>query len=341
MMKIGIKQVASVAGVSPATVSRVLSGKPVDPDMRQRVEEAVKATGYRPNLAARRLRSRDSGTIGLIVADIRNPFFTAVSRVVEDIAFARGLRVILCNTDENPAKEEMYLHLMEEERVTGVIFAPTRHSAQKIGRQDHAFPIVTIDRSSPAMLHDCVVLDNATAAATLVDHLHARGYRRIAGLFGAASTTGSERRQGYEDAMQRLGLTPNAAFLDHGADAVGDRIAAMLAGERPDALLASNGVMLLDAARALIRAGIRIPEDIGLAGFDNEPWTELVGAGITVIEQPVEDIGRNAMAMLLDRCANPGAAARKIVLSATCIVRGSTPGPAARSAEPVLRGRNG
>jgi LacI family fructose operon transcriptional repressor len=327
MTKIGIKQVASVAGVSPATVSRVLSGKPVDPDMRQRVEEAVKATGYRPNLAARRLRSRDSGTIGLIVADIRNPFFTAVSRVVEDIAFARGLRVILCNTDENPAKEEMYLRLMEEERVTGVIFAPTRHSAQKVAEQGHAFPIVTIDRSSPAMLHDCVVLDNAAASVMLVDHLHARGYRRIAGLFGAASTTGSERRAGYEAAMQRHGLTPDAAFLDHGADAVNGRIAAMLGGDRPDALLASNGVMLLDAARALIGAGVRIPQDMGLAGFDNEPWTELVGEGITVIEQPVEDIGRNAMAMLLDRCANPDAAPRKVVLGATCIVRGSTAGP--------------
>ncbi|MFD2250402.1 LacI family fructose operon transcriptional repressor [Pseudochelatococcus lubricantis] len=328
MAKVGIKLVAAMAGVSPATVSRALSGKPVDAEMRARVEEAVRATGYRPNLAARRLRSRESGTIGLIVADIRNPFFTAVSRAVEDVAFAHGLRVILCNTDENPEKEAMYLRLMEEERVTGVIFAPTRHTAPKVAVSRHAFPVVLIDRSAPTVLHDAVVLDNARAAAALVEHLHGRGYRRIVGLFGAASTTGVERRGGYEAAMRRLGLVPAATFLDHGGTATEQCVADLLATpERPEAILASNGLMLLGVARALLRAGIHIPADIGLAGFDNEPWTELVGAGITVMEQPVEEIGRNAMAMLFDRGANPAAAARRIVLQATCIVRGSTPGP--------------
>lgn len=324
-MKVGIKDVAQAAGVSPATVSRTLAGKAVDPDMRARVEAAVKRTGYRPNLAARRLRSQHSNTIGLIVADIRNPFFTAVSRTVEDIAYARGLRVILCNTDENPEKEEMYLRLMDEERVTGVIFAPTRASAELVANEQYPFPIVMIDRSSPTRLHDAVVLDNAAAAAALVDHLHAKGYRRIAGLFGAASTTGAERRDGYEAAMSRLGLQPSATFVDHGANAVSARVRDLLeAPERPDALLASNGVMLMDAARALIVAGLAIPDDMGLAGFDNEPWTELVGGGITVIEQPVEDIGRNAMTMLLERCNMPDAPARKIVLGARCVVRGST-----------------
>ena len=132
-MKVGIKDVAKAAGVSPATVSRALAGKAIDPEMRSRVEEAVRRTGYLPNLAARRLRSRHSNTIGLIVADIRNPFFTAISRSVEDLAYARGLRVILCNTDENPEKEEMYLRLMEEERVLGAICAPTRRTAGQVG----------------------------------------------------------------------------------------------------------------------------------------------------------------------------------------------------------------
>lgn len=325
MTTIGIKDVARTAGVSPATVSRTLAGKPVDAEMRKRVEAAVAQTGYRPNLAARRLRSRHSNTIGLIVADIRNPFFTAVSRSVEDIAYGHGLRVILCNTDEDPRKEEMYLRLMEEERVTGVIFAPTRLSAERVAEQKHPFPIVLIDRSSPTLHHDSVVLDNASAAAALVVHLHGQGYRRIVGLFGAASTTGAERRQGYEAAMTRLGLSPQASFVAHGANAVGARIDELLAApERPDALVASNGVMLLEIVRALIAAGLNIPDDIGLAGFDNEPWTELVGGGITLIEQPVEEIGRNAMTMLLERCDHEDAPPRKIVLGARCIVRGST-----------------
>jgi LacI family fructose operon transcriptional repressor len=324
-MKVGIKDVALAAGVSPATVSRTLAGKAVDPEMRLRVEAAVQQTGYRPNLAARRLRSQHSNTIGLIVADIRNPFFTAVGRTVEDIAYARGLRVILCNTDENPEKEEMYLKLMEEERVTGVIFAPTRASAKRVAREAYAFPIVLIDRSCPTRLHDSVVLDNATAAALLVEHMVAQGYRRIAGMFGAASTTGAERRHGYEKAMERAGLTPQAVFIQHGGEAVLSEVHKLLKGpRRPDALLASNGVMLMHITRALLAAGIAIPGNMGLAGFDNDPWTELVAGWITVIEQPVEDIGRNAMSMLLSRCEAPDAPARKVILGARRIERGST-----------------
>lgn len=324
MSRVGIKQVAELAGVSPATVSRALAGKPIDADMRARVEEAVKATGYRPNLAARRLRSRDSGTIGLIVADIRNPFFTAVSRAVEDAAFERGLRVILCNTDENPDKEQMYLRLMEEERVTGAIFAPTRQGAETVAKSRFSFPLVLIDRAVPTSIHDAVLLDNAGACAELVRHLHEeRGYRHIAGFFGAASTTGRERREGYEATMRAFGLEPSARFLEHGAGVAETAVRRLLAEERrPEAVIASNGLMLLDVARALLKAGLRIPDDIGLAGFDNEPWTEIVGGGITVMEQPVEEIGRSAMAMLLDRGARSGGAAKRLVLQARCVVRG-------------------
>ena len=200
-MSVGIKDVARVADVSAATVSRVLSGRAVDPVMQKRVLAAVAETGYRPNLAARRLRSRHSNTIGLVVADIRNPFFTAVSRTVEDIAYARGLRVILCNTDENPAKETMYLQLMQEERVTGVILAPTRSGVEQAARQRFDFPVVLIDRTFPGSAQDSVVLDNEAMAALLVNELYAAGHRRIAGFFGANSATGSERSAGYTKAM--------------------------------------------------------------------------------------------------------------------------------------------
>ena len=128
-----IKDVAEAAGVSPSTVSRVLCNGPVSDKVRKRVEEAMRQLDYRPNLAARRLRSQHTDTIGLIVSDIRNPFFTAVSRAVEDEAYRNGMRVILCNTDENPDKEAMYLRLMQEERVTGVIFAEMQASNAGLG----------------------------------------------------------------------------------------------------------------------------------------------------------------------------------------------------------------
>jgi LacI family fructose operon transcriptional repressor len=324
-MATGIKDVAQVAGVSPATVSRVLAGRPVDPVMAERVLAAVKSTGYRPNLAARRLRSRHSNTIGLVVADIRNPFFTEVSRTIEAVAAARGLRVILCNTDEDPAKESEFLELMHEERVAGVILAPSRQRVAKVGRLELDYPVVLIDRAAPDAGFDCVLLDNTRMAEVLVEHLHAQGHRRITGLFGAASTTGFERREGFERAAARLGLEVEAIAVPHTADAIRRVIAELLGrAERPEALLASNGVMLVHLLRGLRDLGLEVPRDIALAGFDNNDWMEFVGGGLSVIEQPVEEIGRTAMTMLLDRLDHPDAPMRKVVLAGRLLPRGSS-----------------
>ncbi len=328
-MTVSIKDVARAAGVSPATVSRVLGNGVVSEALRAQVEAAVRQTGYRPNLFARRLRSRDSQTIGLIVADIRNPFFTAVSRAVEDVAYNAGLRVILCNTDEDPDKEALYLKLMEEERVTGAIFAPTRETASKMSATSRNFPTVLIDRAVEGGGADAVVLDNHAAAATLVEHLHGQGYRRIAGLFGDASTTGVERHAGYVAAMARFGLTPDASFIPPSMEAAEAEIARRIGGAagrgaRPEAIIATNGLLLMGVVRGVRGAGLDIPDDLAVTGFDNEPWTELVGPGISVIEQPVDAIGRAAMAMLFERIETPDAPVRKMVLSGRFIARGST-----------------
>jgi LacI family fructose operon transcriptional repressor len=328
-MGVGIKDVARAAGVSPATVSRALGAGPVSAELRELVAAAVRETGYRPNLSARRLRSQHSHTVGLIVADISNPFFTAVARAVEDAAYQAGLRVILCNTDENPEREALYLQLMEEERVTGVIFAPTRMTVEKLGGIEKKFPIVLIDRAAGGW-QDAVVLDNFAAGAALVEHLHAQGHRRIAGLFGNASTTGIERHAGFSAAMQKFGLAPEAKFIAPSIAAAEAEVASWFlpgarpAGTAPQAVIASNGLLLMGVVRALRAAGKAMPGDLAVAGFDNESWTELVGPGLTVIEQPVAAIGRTAMEMLLERLERPDAPVRKIVLGGKCIVRGST-----------------
>ncbi|EIZ80891.1 transcriptional regulator, LacI family [Novosphingobium sp. Rr 2-17] len=324
-MAVGIKDVAKVADVSPATVSRVLAGRSVDPAMRDRVMAAVQSTGYRPNLAARRLRSRHSNTIGLIVADIRNPFFTAVSRVVEDVAYARGLRVILCNTDEDPERESMYLQLMQEERVTGVILAPSRAGSDSAAHFSTDFPMVLIDRAVPGATRDCVVLDNEAMAAALVAHLHEAGHARVTGLFGARSATGLQRRLGFEAAAAQLGLKAQTLSVPHGADETQKAVAAVMsAPQPPTALVASNGVMLMGALRALEAQGLSVPGDVALVGFDKEDWMDFVGGGLTVIQQPVEEIGRAAMTMLFDRLERPDAAARRIVLAGQLVARGSS-----------------
>ncbi|GJE60985.1 LacI family DNA-binding transcriptional regulator [Methylobacterium trifolii] len=324
-MSVGIRDVARAAGVSTATVSRALGRGPVSEALRAQVEAAVRATGYRPNLSARRLRSQATRTIGLIVADIRNPFFTAVSRAVEDAAYAAGMRVILCNTDEDPDREAMYLRLMEEERVTGVIFAPTRATAEALHAGDLAFPTVLIDRCGPPGAHDSVVLDNAAAGAALVDHLVAQGFSRIGGLFGATSSTAQERRAGYAGALARHGLAPEARACAPNAAAAEAEAARWLAEPgRPEALVLSNGRILMGAFRAARALSLAVPGDLALAGFDNEPWTDLVEPGLTVVEQPVAEIGAQAMRLLFERIAAPDQPVRKVVLSGRTVLRGST-----------------
>ncbi len=324
-MSISINDVARVAGVSKSTVSRVLGGGPVSEAVRGRVEAAIRQTGYHPNLQARRLRARHTGIIGLIVADIRNPFFTALIRAVEEMAYREGLRVTLCNTDEDPEREALYLQLMHEERISGLIFAPTRTTVGRLERLALGYPTVLVDRAAPGGSIDSVVLDNPAAMAGLVEHLVARGYRRIGGLFGSTSTTAAERRDGYLAAMRTHGLQPDYREVEPTAEAAIATVDQWLAGpSRPEALVASNSLLLMGALKAARSAGLAIPDALALAGFDNERWTELVEPGITVIEQPVEEMGRAAMSLLLERLRAPELPVRRLVMTGRCVVRGST-----------------
>lgn len=321
-----IKDVALAAGVSTATVSRVLSGSgPVRKELRDKVLETVAALGYRPNLAARRLRSSRTETIGLIVSDVRNPFFTNISRAVEDMAYQQGMRVMLCNSDEDPKKEALYLGLMEDENVCGVIFSPTLGTARQFDATAYPFPVVMIDRPVAVGAVDAVVLDNRAAAHALVDHLVAQGYRHIGGIFGSASGTGLARREGFHQALQQYGLTGSSQLLAPTVAAAQQEIERWLASpNRPEALLVSNGLFLLGALQAVRAAGLSIPEDVALVGFDDDPWTALVEPGLTVIAQPTYEIGRTAMELLLQRRESPERPVRVIELAGTLIKRGSS-----------------
>src|SRR5947209_7835301 len=211
---VSIKEVAQAAGVSTATVSRVLSnGLHVRAEVRERVLAEVERLGYRPNLVARNLRSQQSNMIGLIVSDIRNPFFTSISRAVEDTAYEQGFSVFLCNTDENPEKETIYLNLMQDASVAGVIFSPTRQTIAHFNPSNLNFPTVTVDRTVPGGDVDAVVLDNVDAGYRLTTHLIENGYLRIAALCGEMSTTGRERQAGYDKALRAHGLAPTAELV--------------------------------------------------------------------------------------------------------------------------------
>jgi LacI family fructose operon transcriptional repressor len=324
-----VKKVAEEAGVSTATVSRVLSDKPhVRPELRQRVLAAMQNLGYRPNLVARSLRVQKSSIIGLIVSDIRNPFFTYVSRAVEDVAHAQGMSTFLCNSDENPDKEILYLEQMRGEIVAGIIFSPTRQIADTFSELVVADqPMVVIDRRVNNADVDSVMIDNVESAYRLAEHLIMHGYRRIAALFGIASTTGRERRKGFVQALRDHAIEPDpklVSFINaREEDGYQATLKLLALPDRPEAIFTSNGLLATGTFRALRESGLAIPDEIAFATFDDTPWAGLVEPPVTVMQQPTYEIGKTAAELLLERIQDPSRPTRQVVLQSTLVIRRS------------------
>lgn len=324
-----IKDVAEAAGVSTATVSRVLADKPyVRPEIREKVLAAVKKLNYRPNLIAQSLRVQRTNIIGLIVSDIQNPFFTLVSRSVEDAAYRHGYSIFLCNADEDPKKEAMYLNHMRDQNVAGVLVSPTRQTAETFGETVRLpIPFVVIDRRVRGIDVDSVLTDNVDAAYKIVDHLLQDGYRRIGAIFGSGSTTGRERREGYLQALQAHNVSPIPEIQTFGMPREEEGYAVTMKlldlPKRPDAIFTSNGLLAAGAFRAIRERKLRIPKDIGFASFDETPWTSLVEPTVSVIQQPTYEIGQTAIELLLKRLEDPDRPASEVILKSKLIIRQS------------------
>jgi LacI family fructose operon transcriptional repressor len=322
-----IKDVAQAAGVSTATVSRVLANNaPIKPETRERVLSAIAKLNYRPNLIARSLRVQKSAKIGLVVSDIRNPFFTAIGRAVEDAAYEQGYSVLMCNTDENPEKEELYLNLLRDENVAGVIFSPTQQFNIAAHTYDGRMPFVIIDRSVDPKEADMVLLDNVSAAYELTNHLIANGYRSLAGLFGDASTTGQDRHRGFLKALEEHQLRPAGVhFVPPRIKQGYDATLALLAGsDRPDAIFTSNSLLTAGSFQAMRDKKISVPGEIALVGFDETTWGAMVDPPITVMAQPTEEIGRTATELLFQRIQEPNRATKLVMLKGSLIARESS-----------------
>jgi len=324
---VSIKDVAQAAGVSTATVSRVLADKSkVKEATRKKVLAAVERLKYRPNLVARSLRVQTTAKIGLVVSDIRNPFFTAISRAVEDSAYEQGYSVLLCNTDENPEKEELYLNLLHDENVAGIIFSPTQQFGKKIGGFHTDIPFVIIDRTVDRSDMDMVLLDNVAAGYELTSHLIENGYRKFAGLFGDASTTAPERKRGFLKALKDHDLMPlSTQFIPprikQGYDAT---LALLQQNQKPDAIFTSNSLLTAGVFQGIRDSGLKIPDDVALVGFDETTWGALVDPPITVIAQPTEEIGRTATELLFQRIEEPTRFPKTVILKGVLIIRGSS-----------------
>jgi DNA-binding LacI/PurR family transcriptional regulator len=325
-----IDDVARQAGVSTATVSRVINEHPrVAAATRRRVRQAMEALGYEPNNLARNLRARSLRVFGLIVPDILASFFTAIARGVEDVAYAHGFSVMLSNSDGDPFKEAEYLRTLRTERVAGIVLGPTEKAhAQARAVLRAGIPLVTIDRRIAELDLDAVTTDSDAGIMAAVEHLHGHGHRAIGFIGGPLDvSTGRRREEAFFAALRRLGLATSsewvarADFREEGGQQAA--LEMLTAKNRPSALFIANEMMTLGALRAVRELGLSMPADLAVIGFDDTPWARLLDPPLTVVAQPAYDLGRLAAEALLRRLDEPDRHVSTVLLAPQFLVRAS------------------
>lgn len=328
--------VARHAGVSVATVSHVLNEtRPVRPATRAAVRAAIDELGYTHNTLARSLVTARTQSIGLAVSATSNPYFTDILQGVESSALEHGYSLLIADPHDDPRHELRAVRLLHERRVDGLIVAPSAAPEALLDQVRRAsIPTVFLDRLVDGP-YDQVCAENEEPMAHLVTHLAEAGHTRIAlvsGVHGLSTTT--ERVAGYRTGLDRAGLPYDPALVvggDSRAEGAERATAALLALDTPPtALVTANNAMTMGALRALRTAGLRVPADIALAGFDGFAWADLFEPRLTVVEQPSRDIGATALRLLVDRLAEPGREARTVRLPCAFLHRGSCGCPADR-----------
>lgn len=303
--------VARLANVSQAMVSYVVNDTPsisIPEETRKRVLDAVRALGYVPDSAARSLRTRKSFTVAGIIPDITNPFYPAFERGIQDVAETRGYDLITCNTDGMAAKERKYLRLAQQGRVDGFVAVffhmSVAHLRPLLERGVAMVRLESTARRTGPLPLDNIYVDNIAAARTATSHLVAHGHRTIAMLAGQGGPQPS-RVQGYRQALIDHGLTVDETLVQGRGFQEDDGYDAMRAllgrTPRPTAVFAANDVIAMGALRALRDAGLRVPDDIAIVGFDDIPAARLVSPPLTTISQFPEQLGRRAAGMLFER----------------------------------------
>lgn len=322
-----IKDVARKAGVSAATASRVLSGHAAtSEDARQAVREAAAELGFRPNAQARSLRKTSTQTIGLLLPDIRNPFFADLAHAVEQRAREFGYLTLFGNANESQQQQDSYLDVMLSQRVDGLIAAPQGEARNLTGLLAGEVPTVFVDRVVDGAAVPSVTADNAGGITDAVRHLAALGHRRIGYIAGPQSTsTGRERLQAYRAAAAETGVDADLVFLGDFQSASGAAGARRLLDlpVPPTALLAADSLMSIGAVGVCNERGLAIGPDLAFVAYDDIEAFTLLNPALTVIAHDVHAMGRLAVDLLLAEIA--GNRPASVVLPSTLIIRGSTP----------------
>ena len=326
-----MKDVAKAAGVSTATVSAALSGASfVSPELRARVNAAIKTMGYERNSVASGLKRGKTSLIGLVVSDVTNPFFTELVDCVQSQARQSGYSVLLGISDHDVAREADLLRLMRSHQAEGTILCPVGQSEDyqsgslNLGRMK----IVAVDNAAPDLPCDSITLDNAEAAQLCMRHILALGHRRIGMMAGVPHQyVSQERVRGYQAALAEYAIPSDSVLIKHGNFRIDDAYRSctelLALTERPTALFVANNLMLIGVMRALADAHIPVPSGMSVAGIDDFPWAPAFQPALTVVRQPIAAMADLALDRLLRRIGGSDDETERQSLSPELMIRQS------------------
>jgi len=331
-----MKQIADMAGVSLGTVSHVLNDSArVREPLRRRVLEAVESLGYQPSQLARGLRRDKTNMFGMVIPDVTNPFFPAVVRGVEDIAFSNGYRLVLCNTDNDHAKELAHLNDLRTYLPSGLIVIPSSFSdltvqAERYRRAGTA--VVCLDRLPKRWNGDSVTFANEEGAYVATRHLVQMGHRRLAAIAGPLHLTNAKQRiDGFRRALAEAKLTIAPEYIQETTfDRSGGHTKARLILKmlpRPTAIFAGNDMIALGVIQAIRELGLHCPRDVSVVGFDDLDFAELISPSLSSVSQSGYQLGATAARILLDRMAGDNEPAKQLVLETQLKIRESVAPP--------------
>jgi LacI family transcriptional regulator len=302
-----IKDVAELAGVSVASVSRVLNtSRPVAHDTRDRVIAAARQLNYSIDQRARAIRLKKSGTLGLIVADLGNPFTAQVIRTIEAVAYRNGHDLFLCNSDEDEDRERLHCQAMAAQRIGGVIVLPVSFNGASLAPLlSNDIPVVCLDRNVDDVALDAVLVNNDAGGRMAAIALFAAGHRRIGVIAASATTPGRDRVVSFRRTLLERGVpladdrVREANYKEDGGYT--ETLALLSRDPRPTALFVVNHPMTIGALRAIRDLGLRVPRDVSVLAFDDPTWAPFLDPALSTMRQPTDQLGTCAAEMLIER----------------------------------------
>jgi len=332
--KVTINDIAKLAGVSKTTVSMVFNNKDqnISKETREKILQIAKELNYIPNSIARSLVTNKSYSIGVILPDITNPFFSEIVRAIEDEANRLGYNIVVCNTDNDVKKEEQYVRMLISKLIDGIIFIASGHSKKTLDLIKHKnIPFVLVDRSIKAYEeHYGVFCKNKEGVIKGSEYLYSLGTRKIVFVRGPEYLdTAYQRFVGYKYIMKQLGLFSNQLvfkgdFTLEGGKIVTEQIITTL--KDFDAIFFSNDIMAIGGIKVLLRKGYKIPDDVSVVGFDNVKYAEFIEPELTTIAQPIYEMGSTACKLLVNILNGVEVENKKVYFEPTLIVRATTEG---------------